>query len=214
MVAGTRVRGADCSDADQLTDAEIEARRQIRAICDILRNNFAMGHGVSLVSTASYIGIRETRHADCLYALTGDDVLNGRRFDDAIANGTYPVDIHHSSKPGITFRYLDGRQRYCLPDGRVEEGRWREPGEACADFYQIPYRCLVPRGGENVLVAGRLMDADRTAYGAIRVMVNCNQTGEAAGTAAALAVRDKVPAAGVDVRKLREALRRNGAIVI
>ena len=214
MVAGTRVPGADCSDADQLTKAEMEARRQVRAICDILRNNFQMGEYVSLVSMASYIGIRETRHAECLYTLTAEDVLGGRRFDDAIANGTYPVDIHHSSKPGITFRYLDGRQRYCLPDGKVEESRWRGDCEPSPDFYQIPYRCLVPKGARNVLVAGRLIAAARGAYGAIRVMVNCNQTGEAAGTAACLALKAGVSAAEVDAAKLREELDRNGAAVL
>ncbi|MCX7805536.1 MAG: FAD-dependent oxidoreductase [Planctomycetota bacterium] len=214
MVAGTRVPGADCSDADQLTMAEIEARRQVRAICDILRNNFQMGECASLVSMASYIGVRETRHAECIYTLTTEDVLGGRRFDDAIANGTYPVDIHHSSKPGITFRHLDGRQRYCLPDGRVEESRWREAGGPSPDFYQIPYRCLVPKGARNVLVAGRLIDADRGAYGAIRVMVNCNQTGEAAGTAACLALKAGVSAAEVDAAKLRAALERNGVPIL
>ena len=50
-------------------------------------------------------------------------------------------------------------------------------------FYQVPYRCLVPQGARNLLVAGRVLDADRGAYGAVRVMVNCNQTGQAAGVA-------------------------------
>ena len=83
-------------------------------------------------------------------------------------------------------------------------------------FYQIPYRALVPRGPgpANVLVAGRLTDADRGAYGAIRVIVNCNQTGEAAGAAAFLCLDSQTQPARVDPRKLRETLARHGSVVL
>ena len=72
----------------------------------------------------------------------------------------------------------------------------------------------MPRGAKNVLAAGRLIDADRGAYGAIRVMVNCNQTGEAAGRACALAREAGVVGGGIDTARLREKLARHGAIVI
>ena len=78
----------------------------------------------------------------------------------------------------------------------------------------MPYRSLVPRGARNVLVAGRLIDADRGAYGAVRVMVNCNQTGEAAGAAAALAVSGGRDVADVDVVKLRATLADHGAVIL
>jgi hypothetical protein len=105
---------------------------------------------------------------------------------------------------------------YAVPGRQREKGRWRPPLPEGQDprFYQIPYRCLVPRGAANVLVAGRLIDADRGAYGAIRVMVNCNQTGEAAGAAAAIALRDDIPVADVPPADLRQTLRRGGAIVL
>ncbi|MEW6356597.1 MAG: FAD-dependent oxidoreductase [Planctomycetota bacterium] len=214
MVAGTRVHGADCSDADQLTRAEIEGRRQVRAICDIVRDNMKGGKALGLVALPTYIGIRETRHVECLHRLTTDEVLWGKRFTDAIANGSYPVDVHHSDKPGITFRYLDGTQRYCVPGKEPEAGRWREELAESPTFYQIPYRCLVPKGSRNVLAAGRMIDADEGAYGAIRVMVNCNQTGEAAGSAAYLALDAGLPVKDVDPNGLRETLRKGGSIVI
>jgi ribulose 1,5-bisphosphate synthetase/thiazole synthase len=213
MVAGTRVPDADCSDADQLTRAEIEGRRQVRAICDILRGHPG-GEGVALAALPACIGIRETGHAECLHTLTEREVLDGVRFDDAIANGSYRVDVHHSDRPGLTFRYLDGREVYVAPGERRVEGRWRPETAESPVFYQVPYRSLVPRGAVNVLVAGRLIDADRGAYGAIRVMVNCNQTGQAAGAAAWLAIDRNTSVADVDPTALRQTLADQGAIVI
>jgi hypothetical protein len=214
MIAGTRVHNADCSDADQLTRAEMEGRRQARAIRDIVHDHYAGGEAVSLIALSSTIGIRETRHATCLHRLTEREVLDGVRFPDAIANGSYRVDVHHSEKAGLTFRYLDGTERYVVPGQPAVLGRWREVRETDPTFYQIPYRSLVPQGTRNVLVAGRLVDADRGAYGAIRVMVNCNQTGEAAGVACALALQGNLDVADVDPGQLRSTLTEGGSLVL
>jgi len=213
MVAGTRIPGADCADADELTRAEIEGRRQVRAICDVLRS-LPGGRDVALAALPACLGIRETRHADCLHTLTEAEVLRGVRFDDAVANGSYRVDVHHGGKAGLTFRYLDGREVYLAPGEPRVERRWRPPADEDPTFYQVPYRSLVPRGAENVLVAGRLIDADRGAYGAIRVMVNCNQTGQAAGAAAFLALDRGTSVADVDPAALRRTLADQGAAVI
>ncbi|HHN46370.1 MAG TPA: FAD-dependent oxidoreductase [Planctomycetes bacterium] len=214
LFAGTRVPNADCSDADGLTRAEMEGRRQVRAVLDIVRERAAGLSGSRLARLPAMIGVRETRHACCLHTLSEQEVLNGVRFDDAIANGSYRVDVHHSDKPGLTFRYLDGREDYIAPGQATVQGRWRPEQEANPTFYQIPYRSLVPLNSKNVLVAGRLIDADRGAYGAVRVMVNCNQTGEAAGVAAALMVSEGVGAASVDSCRLRAVLERHGAIML
>jgi hypothetical protein len=81
-------------------------------------------------------------------------------------------------------------------DGEIrwEKGRWLPAGEPCATWYEVPYRALVPKGSVNVLCAGRMVDSTRDAYGALRVMVNCNQMGETAGLAAARAVREGLAA--------------------
>jgi hypothetical protein len=213
LVVGTRVFGADCSNADQLTEAELEGRRQVQAICDIVRDHFQGPEGQPLVTVAPQIGIRETRHARCLHTLSETDLLGGRRFPDAIANGVYPVDVHHPDKPGITLRYLDGREVYSAP-GVHQESRWLPTGRPTATFYQIPYRALIPKGAANVLVAGRVIDADPGAFGAVRVMVNCNQMGEAAGTACALSLQANCPVADLDASALRTALARQGSAVI
>ena len=100
--------------------------------------------------------------------------------------------------PGITFFYLDGRrERMVQAEGgeiRWEKGRWLPDDEPCATWYEVPYRALVPKGSVNVLCAGRMVDSTRDAYGALRVMVNCNQMGETAGLAAARAVREGLAA--------------------
>jgi hypothetical protein len=133
---------------------------------------------------------------------------------DAIANGSYRVDVHRLHRAGLTFRYLDGTEVYVAPGEPRVEGRWREEREPNPTFYQIPYRSLVPQGARNVLVAGRLVDADRGAYGAIRVMVNCNQTGEAAGVACVLAQAGGVDVAEVDCAQLRQTLCKGGSQII
>jgi hypothetical protein len=214
MVAGTRAFGLDCSDGDQLTQAEMECRSQIRSICDLLRKRIKGGEGVSLVDLASYIGIRQTRQVDALHQLTELEVLEGVRFDDAIANGSYRVDVHHADRPGITFRYLDGTEEVIEENGQTAKGRWRPARSEDPTFYQIPYRSLVPRGALNVLAAGRLMDADPSAYGAVRVMVDCNQTGEAAGVAAYAALNSNTPVAQVDASELRKRLAQGGSVII
>lgn len=213
MLAGTRVYD-NCSDAEGFTRAEIEGRRQVRAIHDIFRK-YGGASTLSLQALPARIGIRETRHVRCLHQLTGEEVLHGKRFDDAIANGSYRVDIHHDDKPGLTFRYLDGREMYARPGYPGEHGRWRPESENNPTFYQIPYRSLVPDGAfGNVLAAGRFIDADTVAHGAIRVMVNMNQTGEAAGVAAYLALKHERAARDVDPAELRGLLAEGGSIML
>jgi hypothetical protein len=214
MVAGTRVFDVDCSDADQLTAAEIEGRSQVRAICDILREHYFDNELNPLVALPAKIGIRDSRHATCLHTLTEEEVLTGKRFPDAIANGTYRVDVHHHDRGGLTFRYLDGTEVYVDADGSKEVSRWREEDGEHATFYQIPFSSLIPQNAKNVLVAGRILDADRGAFGAVRVMVNCNQTGEAAGTASYLALDSDQSVAQIDTCRLRETMTRKGSIII
>ena len=214
MIAGTRVHGADCSDADQRTAAEIEGRRQVRAMCDVLRKHVKGGRKVTPIGLPARIGIRDGRHVRCLHQLTEKEVLAGKRFADAIANGSYRVDVHHANKAGLTFRYLDGREVYVEPGKRSKATRWRDKTATNPTFYQVPYRCLVPKGAKNLLIAGRSLDADRGAFGAVRVMVNCNQMGQAAGTAAVQALGTKTDLADLDTAALRKTLAKQGAVII
>lgn len=212
IIAGTRVFNLDCSKAADLTKAEMEGRRQVRAMMDLIRK-YIPDNDLVLTALPSQIGIRQTRQFKCQYQLKGDDVLTGRQFDDAIANGSYRVDIHHHDKPGITFRYLDGREIYSCPGQLREYGRWRPETSKNPTFYQIPLRSLLPGIYDNLILAGRMLDADPVAFSGVRVMVNMNQLGEAAGTAAYLALDQKKSICEISPLELRENMKRNGSVI-
>lgn len=215
MRADTHVFGVDTSDADQLSGAEMEGRRQVRAIMDVIRKYGPPGHPIALVDLAATIGARETRRIVARYRLTGDDVLYGRRFSDAIANGSYRVDIHHADNPGITFRYLNGVEDVVPERGVAHRpGRWRDPLPEDPTFYQIPLRCIVQERVPNLVLAGRMLDADKIAFSAVRVMVNMNQTGEAAGVACVLALENDSAVGEVDPKRLRAKLAEGGSIML
>lgn len=199
FLAATRVPACDPTDADDLTRGNLESRAQLSRVVDAANRLYPMKDGskaFALVAVAPELGIRESRHAKCLYSVTDEDVLSGRRFDDVVARGAYQVDIHEGR--GITFRRLDGSEHRMTAgaDGEIvwTHGRWREATGSDPLWYEVPYRSLVPVGSRNVLCAGRMLDCSRNAYGALRVMVNCNQMGEAAGLAAAKAVREGLTA--------------------
>lgn len=214
LLYGTRVHGVDCSDPDQLTRAEMTGRRQIRQIVDLLNRHATADARVRLIGLPTAIGIRETRHARCLHRLSTSEVLEGHRFDDAVVNGSYRVDIHHQGGSGLTFRYLDGSEQIVCPGEPTRHGRWREPRAVDPTFYQVPYRALIPRGTRNVWVAGRCLDAEAGAYGGVRVMVICNQMGEAAGVAAVLASRSGLTPDQVDAQVLRATLAQGGSVIL
>jgi len=207
---GARLNGVDASNADDLTATLMEARRIHRALLDMVKSESG-GQQLNIVAWAHALGVRETWHAHCLHQLTADELLHGENFPDAIANGTYPIDVH--SPEGTFLRYLDGREETVQRDGTQHWRRWRDKSTFTPRCYHIPYRSLVPQEAENVLVAGRVLDADRDAFGGVRVMVNMNQTGEAAGVASALALKNSVMVADVDAQLLRDELAAGGTII-
>jgi hypothetical protein len=143
-----------------------------------------------LEQSGAQIGVRESRRIRGDYALTGDDVVNARKFPDAIARSNYPIDIHNPAGSGTVIEEV--------PAG---------------DYYEIPYRCLLPVGMDNLLVAGRCASATHEGQSSLRVMPQCFAMGQAAGVAAAMAVRDGISPRQVDAEELRRALRKQGQIV-
>jgi hypothetical protein len=190
MCAYMHVFNTDASDASQLTRAEIEGRRIVRAYMDIAREYGGKSDKPCLLSLPSYIGIRETRSFEANYRLTEKDVMACRRFPDAIANCTYPIDIHNPKT---------GKFEFKRPKG---------------DFYQIPLSTMVTDKAPNIVLSGRMISTDRGAFGGIRVMVNLNQVGEAAGVTAALAASQAKPVAQVDAEAVRKGLSNLGALII
>lgn len=217
---GARLNGIDGSDADDMSHALVEARRLHRACLRMVHeleqsdNKHMAENAVSaprIVAWPHAMGVRETWHARCLHQLTGDELLSGHRFPDAIAQGTYPVDVH--SADGVILKYIDGREEIVSTDNVHTWRRWLPEDARIPAFYTIPWRALVPGRAENLLVAGRLIDANREAFGAIRVMVIANQTGEAAGVGAALAIRQGSSVADVPTQQLRQALNDGGSLL-
>jgi FAD-dependent oxidoreductase family protein len=190
MCAYTHVFNTDASDACQLTAAEIEGRRQIRAYMDIARKYGGSDNKPCLLDLPSSIGVRETRSFTANYKLTEEDVLSCKRFPDAIANGTYHIDVH---------------------DPETGKFKFKEPR---GDFYQIPLSTMVSDKAPNVVLAGRMISTDRSAFGGIRVMVNLNQTGEAAGVTASLAASGATSVSQVDAESVRMNLSDLGAVIV
>ncbi len=213
MLAGTRIYGVNCANADDLTKAEIEGRRQIRAMLDMVRKygeDFKMG----LLGLPATVAIRETRHVKCHYQMTDGDAMTGKLFHDAIANGSYRLDTHHQDKPGLTFKYLDGTEVYERVGYPREIGRWRPETLENPTFYQVPLRSLIPEKSRNVILAGRMLDASAIAFSGVRVMVNMNQTGEAAGITAYLALQKNIDIPDVSSEEVRNKLAAGGSIII
>ena len=211
MLAGTRIYGKSCCNMWDLTDAEIEGRRQIRAIMDINRKYGKTKLG--LVGLASYIGTRESRHFKSLHQVTDDEALNGRSYPDTIANGSYHFDIHLANKPGVIFKELDGTQSYDRPGYPSTESRWRPETAVNPTYYQIPLRSLIPVNTENVIMAGRMFDSEEVAFSGMRVMVNMNQLGEAAGTTSFLALQRNCKVKEVPASEVRQTLKSKGSIL-
>ncbi|MGI6296303.1 MAG: FAD-dependent oxidoreductase [Armatimonadota bacterium] len=184
----TRIICRDATNAEDLTQAEIESRRQAAQYADWLISDIPGFENAHLQMTAAQIGIRESRRVVGEYMLTADDLLSTRNFDDCIARGSYPVDIHDPDGGGTVLKHL-------------------APGES----YQIPYRSLVPKKIDNLLIAGRPISSTHEAHSAIRVMPIAAAIGEAAGAAAALCVKDGVSPRQLNTNKLRATLLAQGA---
>ncbi len=184
----TRVIRRDGTNAADLTVAELEARRQVKQMVKFLTEKVPGFANAYLSATGTQIGVRESRRILGEYVMTAEDVLGAHKFADGIARGCYPLDIHNPAGTGTVIKHL--------PKG---------------ESYDIPYRCLCPRGFDNLLVAGRPISATHEAHSSVRVMPIAAAVGEAAGTAAAMCVAQKQPVTAVDVEQLRERLQRRGA---
>ncbi len=211
LFAETHVFKANCADAEQLTAAEIEGRRQLRACMDMMRKYGPQDRQLALETVASTIGIRETRRFEAEYRLTETDVLSGREFADTVARGSYRVDVHNPKGGGFIFKYLDGAMFTQTAQG-IEWGRWRQPAARNPTFYNIPYRIMVSRRAPNLIMAGRMVAADKGAFGAIRVMINLNQLGEAAGVAAVIACQNRQPTKDIDPGELHKTMAAGGSL--
>ena len=177
-------------DPFDLSAAEIEGRRQCFELFRFLRE-YIPGFEHSVIhSTGPNIGIRESRRIHGVYTLTAEDLLANVMFDDAVAMAGYPIDIH-------------------APDGGQTNHAFLKPGS----WYSVPYRSLISREIQNMIVAGRCLSASHEALAAVRVTPLVMAMGQAAGTAAALAATTGAAVQDIDIKALREALIKDGAFL-
>ncbi|MFH1758535.1 MAG: FAD-dependent oxidoreductase [Pseudomonadota bacterium] len=180
-----KVLGIDVWD---LTYAEWQGRQQMRMIANFLRK-YVPGFEKSFIGqSGANVGVRETRRILGEYQLTGEDVLTGRKFDDVIARGSYPLDIHNPLGPGTFLKPVPPREAY-----------------------DIPLRCLLPRKVENLMVAGRCLSGTHKAQSSYRIMPICMATGQAAGVCTALSVRSGMPLREVPVGDVQRSLEQQKA---
>lgn len=215
MRADNHIFGLRCDRAADLTEAEQIGRRQMRALVSLLRQYGRKDTRYALTNIPASLGIRESVHYRTRFQAQELALLTGTRYDAPICNGTYPTDIHHADNMAITFRYLDGTETTIWgKNTRTEQGNWRERCGITtppADYYQVPFDVLVQERWQNFLCAGRMLHADMGAYGALRVMVNLNQLGEAAGCAAACCLDASQSIQALDGRTVTAALRKGGS---
>lgn len=182
-VRGQAMNGVD---ARELSAGELEGRRQIVEYFRFLREQVPGFAAAQIVEIAPQVGIRETRRIEGLYALTGEDILGSARFEDSIGINAWPMELHQ--------------------DGRID---WAFPRDPDRSYNDLPWRMLVPRRVNNLLVAGRCASMTHEGQSAARASGACFVMGQAAGTAAAMAGGQ--PMQMLSVMHLKTRLVRDGA---
>lgn len=178
------ISNIDCTDVYDLTKAEIKGRRNALYAVEILRNKVPSFENAKLRNFGMTLGTRESRKINGHYKLTKEDVMNEGRFQDSI---------------GIFPEFIDGVGYLIKPT----TGR----------YFQVPYRCILPKKIDNLLVAGRTISGDKIAHVSFRNMSCCVMTGQAAGVAAAVSLKNNTNVSAVDVSKVQEALKKQNVRV-
>jgi hypothetical protein len=184
------VFGVDGTKAEDLTRGAIEGRKLVEIQVAFLRKYVPGFENAHVVATGEQIGIRETRRIEGDYVLQAEDFIEMREFPDDIARNSYFIDVHMAtSKDQIRFHHL--------PHGKS---------------HGVPYRCILPKGVDNLWVPGRAASSDRAVQGSLRVMPNCFAMGQAAGIAASLAGQSGgLTSRQVDISLLQRTLVQQGA---
>lgn len=181
----SRTNGTDATDPAQYTYAEMDCAKQNEEVVRYLKEYIPGFENAYVDRVAPFVGVRETRRIEGEYEFTEEDIFNCAKFDDAICVTAYPVDLHHPVGGDCTLEW-------------------------CPDCYDIPYRCLVPKKIDGLLVAGRNVSMTHLALASARVMGPAMAMGEAAGKAAALSIKDNVQPRNIDIKELQGALKEEG----
>ncbi len=188
--SGTSFSGYDGTNGEHMTELTLRGRQRAKNLVEILfRKYMPGGENARLRLTATYPGVRETRRIISEGALTEQHLLEGVSFTDTVALAGRHFDLHRSTG-----------QEFADKDKKVKKG-----------ITEIPYSCMIPKGSENIIVAGRCIEAEGQALGPARIISTCFAVGEAAGAAAAHKLDEGKPFRSIDVQALRDDLRNHGA---
>ena len=186
----TRIVKKNPTDCWDVTDADMEGREQIVELWEFLKRRVPGFQNCKILSSAVQTGVRESRMIDGEHILTAEELVACTKFEDRIAAGNYDIDIHNPEGSGTSHHFF-------------EQGT----------YYTIPYRSLIPKDAENLLVAGRCISATHEAQASIRIMAIVCTLGHAAGAAAAIAVKDGKNVKDIDVSVLQDTLRKENACI-
>lgn len=181
-------RATDACDNRDFTQAECALREDIFKLTDILRANFEEFKNCRVSCVATQAGVRETRRVVGLHTITAEEYLNAFEYPDSVSRGCHPIDIHSTQIYKQDVHFLE-KPAY------------------------VPYRALVPVESPNLLVAGRCLSADRTAFASLRVQASAMGAGQAAGVAAAMCAAENIPVCDADITALRTRLRGMGTVI-
>ena len=218
-------------DTKDLTRMYLEGREQADMLSKFIKKKITGFDGSYLIDTAPLLGVRETRRIVGEYVLEVKDLAQHRRFDDVIGVSSHGYDLHNPDGPGnIKWAKMkdNGKEYYGIVSYAAYGSSWFPEGGAdvfCDGYgrsgdemsfpeiasYDIPYRSLVPERMENLAVGGRCLSSDFMAQAGTRLVLTCMNTGEAAGTAAAISLKHDIRMRDVDRVELQSALLDNGA---
>ncbi len=188
QVNTTQVNGVDSTRVDHLFRAEVELRRQMKLLVDFFRAELPGYEQCRCIASGTTVGVRESRRVMGDYMITAEELAEGKRFDDAVVHrAEFIVDIHNPAGAG----QAEERIQYCKP-------------------YDLPYRCFIPRGIENLYTAGRCISGTHRAHASYRVMSICMAMGEAVGIAAALCARKGCSPRKLNVGELQRTMTGKG----
>lgn len=191
MINTIRQVGINGIDAASMTKGMIEGRQESYELVKIMREYFPGFKNAQIKQIAPVIGIRETRRIKSEYILTVEDLIEGRTFDDSIGMSSYGWDLPDPKRPS------------------------HQPSSGIArksEYTQIPYRCLLPLGIDNLIMAGRCIGVEREALGVVRVMGPCLVMGECAGIASKLALQNNASYRDVNVKALKSRIHECGGL--
>jgi len=175
--------GVRCDDAKAITEATLRARKEVNRLIDGLRAKGGVWKNIHLVSSSEQIGVREGRRIKGLYEVSKEDLIEGRRHEDAVCRVTFKMDVHSTNKAHGTAYEKENKVR--------------------TQHYDIPLRSLIAKDVDGLVLAGRCISGDFYAHSSYRVTGNAVALGEAAGLAAATASKRGIPPREVDIADLR-----------